>query len=320
MTLGEIMDPHIIGATAAVITSALWTFNALLFTAAGKRIGSNSVNAIRIIIAVGLLALTHLILLGTLVPDASNEQWFWIGMSGIIGLGIGDSGLFAAFVIIGTRRSVLLMALSPIFAAFFAFFLMGEVLTVFIIIGIAITVTGVMIVILEREDKSDEMPLSKKRKRWGVFLGLVGAVGQGIGLAFVRKGMLLYPEAMRDSFGEFLSIALSATLIRMILGAIIIWVAIIIAGRLSEIRRARKESKALKCVVAGAFIGPFIGITLSNVAALLTETGVAQTLISLMPVMIIPVVWVLYRQRTSWRGIVGAIVAVVGVAMLFLLK
>ena len=46
--------------------------------------------------------------------------------------------------------------------------------------------------------------------------------------------------------------------------------------------------------------------------------GVAQTLLSLMPVMIIPVVWYLFKQRTSWRGVVGAVVAVVGVAVLFL--
>jgi drug/metabolite transporter (DMT)-like permease len=54
------------------------------------------------------------------------------------------------------------------------------------------------------------------------------------------------------------------------------------------------------------------------VAATYAEVGIAQTLLSLMPVMIIPVVWILYRQRTSWRGILGALIAVIGVAVLFL--
>jgi drug/metabolite transporter (DMT)-like permease len=54
------------------------------------------------------------------------------------------------------------------------------------------------------------------------------------------------------------------------------------------------------------------------VAVTYAETGVAQTLMSLMPVLIIPAVWILYRQRTSWRGILGAVIAVFGVSILFL--
>jgi len=59
-------------------------------------------------------------------------------------------------------------------------------------------------------------------------------------------------------------------------------------------------------------------MTLSMVALANAETGIAQTLMSLMPVIIIPVVWIVYRERTNWRGIVGALVAVVGVTILFL--
>ncbi len=83
-------------------------------------------------------------------------------------------------------------------------------------------------------------------------------------------------------------------------------------------RRAVGNSKGIQNTLAAALLGPFLGVTLSMVAVTYTEAGVAQTLLSLMPVMIIPVVWVLYRQRTSWRGIVGAVIAVIGVAMLFL--
>ena len=69
--------------------------------------------------------------------------------------------------------------------------------------------------------------------------------------------------------------------------------------------------------MVAAFLGPFLGVTLSMVAVTYAEAGVAQTLLSLMPVMIIPVVWILYKQRTSWRGILGALIAVIGVGILF---
>jgi drug/metabolite transporter (DMT)-like permease len=59
-------------------------------------------------------------------------------------------------------------------------------------------------------------------------------------------------------------------------------------------------------------------MTLSMVAVADTQAGVAQTLMSLMPVFIIPVIWIIYRERTSRGGILGVVVAIVGVAILFL--
>jgi drug/metabolite transporter (DMT)-like permease len=62
-----------------------------------------------------------------------------------------------------------------------------------------------------------------------------------------------------------------------------------------------------------------MGVTFSMVAVTYTQAGIAQTLMSLMLILIIPVVWILYKQRTSWRGILGAAVAVIGIAILFLI-
>ncbi|MFQ6063936.1 MAG: DMT family transporter [Candidatus Bathyarchaeia archaeon] len=304
------MISEIIGETAAILTSCLWTFNSILFTSAGKRIGSFSVNAYRIVIAVGLLAITHSLLLGTLFPVATNEHLLWIGLSGIVGLGIGDFGLFAAFVLIGPRRSVLVMALSPIFASITAYLMLAEIIPSLATIGIATTLTGVTAVILEKKESSEEEATSKRQKIWGVSLALVGAVGQGIGLVFAKKGIYLDPNSMLNP--------LSAALIRMTLGAVFVWICALITGKLKELHKALKNRRGIKYTAAGAFIGPFMGVTLSMVAVAYTEAGTAQTLMSLMPVLIIPVVWVLYGQRTSLRGILGAIVAVIGVAILFL--
>ena len=304
------MDPNLIGETAAIVTACLWTINSILFASAGKKIGSLSVNAYRILMAVGFLGITHIIFLGSLLPTASSEQWFWIGLSGIVGLGIGDFGLFAAFVIIGPRRSVLIMSLSPIFAALGAYLMLGEILSPLIITGIAVTLIGVIVVILEKEEKSDEKPISKKLKTWGVFLAFIGAIGQGIGLVFAKKGMWLDPSIMMNP--------LSVAFVRMIMGALFIWTCVVAMRRLPEVRKALKSKKGMEHTAVGAFIGPFIGVTLSMVAVAYTQAGIAQTLMSLMPVFIIPAIWVLYKQKTSWRGVLGAIVAVIGVVILLL--
>jgi drug/metabolite transporter (DMT)-like permease len=282
----------------------------LFFASAGKRIGSFSVNAYRIIMAIVFLVLAHVILLGTILPMATDGQWFWMGLSGVVGLGIGDSGYFAALVAIGPRRSVLVMSLSPIFASIGAYLMLGEVIPRFAMLGIATTLTGVIVVILESEERSGEEPISNRLRSCGVLLALIGAIGQGVGLVLSKKGIYLTPGMTLNP--------LSATFIRMILGASFVWIAAVVAGRLPQLRRAVKSREGIHSTAAGAFIGPFLGVTFSMVAVTYTDAGVAQTLMSLMPVIIIPVVWVLYKQRTSMRGILGAVIAVVGVSILFL--
>jgi len=304
------MDPNTVGETAAVVTSIFWTLSSIFFTSAGKKIGSLNVNAYRTVLAVVFLALTHAVLIGSLSPIASGTQWFWMGLSGIVGLSIGDSGLFAAYITIGPRRSLLLMALSPIFAAIGAYLMLGETIPVLDIIGMAITLAGVAAVILEGEEQSGELPVSKRTKGYGVLFGLVAAAGQGSGLVFAKKGISLYPEMTLNP--------LSATLMRMVSAAMVLWIVLLIAGKWPELRAASKNREGIRDTATAAVLGPFLGVTLSMVAVTYTQTGVAQTLLSLMPVMIIPVVWVLYGQRTSWRGILGALIAVVGVGILFL--
>jgi drug/metabolite transporter (DMT)-like permease len=129
-------------------------------------------------------------------------------------------------------------------------------------------------------------------------------------LVLAKKGIELNPAATLNP--------ISATLMRMILGACSLWLVLIAAGRLPELRGAFKSREGMRQTLAAAVVGPFLGVTLSMVAVTYAEVGIAQTLLSLMPVIIIPVVWILYRQRTSWRGILGAMIAVIGVAVLFL--
>jgi drug/metabolite transporter (DMT)-like permease len=304
------LDPSILGETAAVVTSCFSTACSLLFTSAGKRIGSLSVNAYRTVMAVGLLILAHAILMGTILPSASNAQWFWMGVSGIIGLGVGDSGLYAAYVMIGPRRSVLVMSLSPIFASMGAYLMLGEVMPELAIFGIAMTMAGVVVVMLEEEERA-EVPLSKKLKWYGLFSALIGAACQGVGLVFSKKGIGLNPSTTLNP--------LSAALMRLILGALSVWIVLLLAGKLPELREAVRSKEGISHTAAGAFLGPFLAVTFSMIAVTYTQTGVAQTLMSLTPILIIPAIWIRYKQRTSWRGILGAGIAVIGVSILFLI-
>ncbi len=308
------MDSNLIGESAAILTSCFWTFSSLFFTGAGRRLGSFSLNAYRTIMAIGLLGCAHVVLLGTLLPLASSGQWFWMGLSGVVGLGIGDFGLFAAYVTIGPRRTVLIQASAPIFASLGAFFALGETFSSLSVVGVAVTLTGIVLVLVEKEEnpeeRQEEAHAERRRKSWGVFFGLVSAMGQGFGAVLSKKGMYLDVNVAMNP--------LSAAFIRMMVTGLFVWVIAIFARKLPELHRAVKDRKGIKYAFAGALVGPFVGMTLSMLAIADTATGIAQTLMSLTPVLIIPVIWVIYKERTNWRGILGAVVAIAGVAILFL--
>lgn len=304
------LDPNLLGESAAILASCFWTLGSIWGTSAAKRIGSFNVNVLRSTLAIAFLGGAHVVSLGTFLPTANSDQWFWMGLSGIVGLGIGDFGLFAGFVTIGPRRTLMMQASSPIFASLLAFLMLEETLGPLSILGVAITLTGIVIVLLEREQKPQDMLGTAKRKNWGLLFALVSAAAYGFGAVLSKKGLYSGATVALDP--------LSAALIRMLLAGLFFWMCALFAGRLSKLQKVASDRQGMKYVAAHTLVAPFLGMTLSMVALANAEAGIASTLMSLSPVLIIPVIWALHRERTNWRGVIGAFVAVVGVAILFL--
>jgi drug/metabolite transporter (DMT)-like permease len=67
----------------------------------------------------------------------------------------------------------------------------------------------------------------------------------------------------------------------------------------------------------GAFFGPFLGVTGSLAAVRWTDAGTAATLMSVVPVLLVPASALLLHERVPPRAAAGAALAVAGVAVLF---
>jgi drug/metabolite transporter (DMT)-like permease len=294
-----------LGEIAALGTAVCWTFTSIFFTLSGRRVGSIIVNQARLLLAVVFLTVTHLLVLGVLLPDQPGlYRWFWLGLSGIIGLVLGDGFLFRAFVLIGPRRSMLLMALVPIISILMAWFFLGETLSATQIVAIGLTVGGIAWVVSEGETNGVQVD---RRRYWlGILAGLAGALGQALGLVASKKGMV----------GDFSP--LSATLMRMMVAAIVIWGFSLLRGRAGQSLRALTDRRASLAILGGAVAGPFLGVWLSLIAVSLTEVGIAATLMALSPIfLLLPSQWI-FKDRISLQSVVGTVVAIVGVAIIFL--
>ena len=292
------------GEAAALATAVCWTATALAFESAGKRIGSLAVNLIRLVIGLGFLAAYTTISRGHVVPDdASAHAWIWLSLSGVAGFAIGDLCLFRAFVLLGARLSMLLMALVPPFTAVIGLAILGERLAPLDWLGMTLTLGGVAWVVAERRPPS-AVEARAGVSRTGIILGVVAAAGQAGGLVLSKYGMRDY-----DPF--------AATQIRIIAGIASFSVLFLVIGWWPKIIGACRDRAAMASTTIGAFFGPFLGVSLSLVAIKYTETGVAATIMALVPVLIIPPAVLIMKESVSTRAILGSLVAVAGVALLF---
>ena len=140
------------GEIAALGVAVCWTLSALFFEKAGSKIGSLSVNIIRLMTAIILLGFASLITRGQFFPmDATPHQWFWLSISGFIGFFLGDLFLFHSYSVIGSRMAQLVMTLSPPITVCIGFLFLSEHLSFQQIMGISIVVGGIIIAMLGKE-------------------------------------------------------------------------------------------------------------------------------------------------------------------------
>lgn len=298
----EFITSHL-GELAALVTAICWTATSMAFESAGKKVGSLSVNLIRLLMALVLLGIFTTITRGHFWPVAAGiHAWFWLSLSGLVGFVIGDLLLFQAFVVIGARVSMLIMALTPPLAALFGWLILSEEMTLISTFGMALTILGIALVILGRPIKGKRLSLNFPLA--GLLLAFGGAAGQALGLVLSKLGM--------GDLDAFMS-----TQIRVIAG--IVGFILVFFGwrRWGNVWAALRNKSAMGRISIGAFFGPFLGVSFSLLAVKYTTTGIASTLMALTPVMIILPARYIFKEKITTKEVIGAFIAVAGVVVFF---
>jgi drug/metabolite transporter (DMT)-like permease len=294
-----------IGEIAALFTSFCWTMSAVGFSTATSEFGAQVTNRLRVVLALVALILINTFLYARPIPfDAGLARWGWLALSGLLGLALGDAFLFSSYRHLGPRLGLLLLSLAPIFGAAIAWGLFGETLTVLQLTGIVITLVGISWVVFSRGEDSTT---SKHDWRKGVLFGVLAAACQAAGLVFSK-------QALGDNFSPF-----AATLIRMLAAVIALWGVAAVQGQAATtLQTVRSHPRGLRWALFGAFFGPVLGVSASLLAVQHAEVGVASTLMALPPIIMLPISRFFYRERLTWQSVAGTLVAIGGVALLFL--
>jgi len=291
-----------IGEFSALLTACLWSVTSFLFAFAAEKVGSVQVNINRIILAAVILF--FIVAFSGIDYSLSTSQVYYLIISGVVGLVIGDSFLFKCYQLIGARLGMVLMSLVPAISTILAWIFLDEFITPLGIIGMTITISGVVLVVTEKAEKS----LKRSFNKIGILYGFLGAAGQAGGLILAK---FTFAEGYVNGFVASFTRLASAGIIILIGG-------LLLRRYRNPVATYRNEIPALKATIAATVLAPVLGVTLSLVAIEFTKVGIASTLMALVPIIMVPISRFYYKEKLSARAVSGAFIAVTGVIILFL--
>ncbi|MEM9016935.1 MAG: DMT family transporter [Verrucomicrobiota bacterium] len=295
---------------AALITPILFSFSAVSGQKVAVELGAIAGNLVRLFVAGVILGL---IVMVTSPETLSSITFPWFFVSGVIGFGIGDIGLFLAYERIGSRLTMLLnLCLAPVFAIALEWGWLGTTVSGPVLLCILTILLGVTMA-LRPGAKSRQKMQRRGNFGWGVFWAIVAGFGQGTGAVISRKA-----EAIA-TFNGIASTGISAAFQRVLAGfvfALLVFVVLRIFRSRLLTGGTGLTRKGGFWLLGAALFGPVIGVSCFQWALQSLESGIVLAVVALTPVVLIPLAAVFEGDHPTRLAICGAIVAVIGVACL----
>lgn len=296
------------GEFAALCGALMWTISSMFW---GRiHLPAMTLNFAKNIVGVGLF-LIHLLvitqLLGTPVFQANAVSWFWLALSGVVGIVIGDAFYFRSLQILGPRLALMMATTSPIFSIVISSLVLNEIQTFSVVAGILLTVIGVVVVVSDRKAAKEAPGLMPGTISWGVWTGIIGAICQAAGGVLAKLGL------EDQATGENICDPLEGAFIRVLIATIGTTVVVLARGGISETMNKVFAWSQLKLIIPATAIGTWLGIWLSQIAYQQSDAAIAQTLLATCPLFAIPIVWYSGKNKLTVISVLGTIAAIVGI-------
>ncbi len=301
------------GEVIAVLTTLCWSLGIFPFTEAAKRIGAAPLNQYRlllawIIISVILFFFNDLNII-QLFTTPQSYHYIFLGLSGIIGFSIGDYCSFTSFKLLGPKLGSLYTTFAPGAALIIGYIALNETINFIGLIGILITIGGVIWLTFSKKDAYEASKIGYKRDQKGIIYGIIGALCQGTGLVLSKYGMDYYSEKLPT---------MHAVWIRLLFAFAGAFIISILFGKLKSNSKPifTNEKNNLPFLFLGTLLGPVMGVTLSLLAIQQLEVAVAQTIFALLPLFVLPISLIVYKEKITLQSVFACFIALTGVLLL----
>jgi drug/metabolite transporter (DMT)-like permease len=285
------------GQAACLSAALLWAVSVSLFRKPIEKYGAPTINLAKCLLATVLQGVTVWALgRADSLWSASSAGLALIAGSGLVGLVVGDTALFAAVSRIGVHRTLLLQTLAPAFAAIAAYLWLGEKPTLAQTAGAILILAGIALVVAPSGSARATRP-------WGLSLGILAALGQGGGIVMAKVGM-----AGVD--------VLAASCLRLFAAAAGLALVGLLTKRFGLLWSLTLDLQAIGRVVPAITMGTYIALFLMMAGIAMAPASIAAVLLSTTPVFSLFIEAFVERRPVSLRGLAGTLIAVAGVAVL----
>jgi len=301
---------------ASCLAAFFFAFNATCASRSVQASGTMRANLGRLAVACGVLGLfAH-----TLGHGFASASTGWFLLSGLIGMGLGDLGVYAALPLLGARLTVLMtQCLAAPIAALGEWLWLGTRLTVAQTLWGAVILGGVVLALMP----SRSSPPRVRVRPVGFLFGLLAAAGQGFGALVSRKGVEAATAAGEAAHNA--TFGLNAAYHRILAGLVFtaLWFLLLrLLGRLPARPAANADPAAKRratlWLLTNGLVGPVLGVGCYQWALATTPSGIVLPIAATTPLIAIPIAYWLEGERPSKRSLLGGAVAVAGAVALTL--
>jgi len=292
------MDPALLGGLAALASAASWALGTVLWQQIGDVLSPLSINLNKCLIGIVYLAI---VLPFVKLSAVDLRTFLCLGISGVLGIALADTFFFASLVALGSKNASVIGTLAPVFTALGAVAFLGERPSLAVWIGIGLTSCGVLAVLWERAST----PATGAVRASGLKYALLSLLCMTAAVLLAKRGV----AAVSPLEGTLIRLAWAA-------GAMLLWT--LLRRKAAATLAPWRQPGLFKKLWFVVFVGTFGGFWLSLVALKLVDASVATTLNSTTPLFVLPLAATILKEHISWRAVAGAVVAVSGVAAIFM--
>jgi drug/metabolite transporter (DMT)-like permease len=283
----------------ALAAASLWAVAALISVKPARHLGAFAYSRWRMFLVSLMLGGASLATGGW--QSLSGGAVPLLILSGLIGIFIGDTALFACMNRLGPRRSGLLFSCHALFSALLGLWLFDETLSGWRLLGALLVLIGVMLAILfGRRGQSHDWEQVRGHIAIGIGLGLTAALCQSLGAIIAKPVMAGSDIDPVSASGVRMASALFAHCVLRLLR-------VPLAMPLNPINRP-----ILAMIGINGFLAMALGMTLILVALRQGDVGMVAILSATTPVVLLPLLWWHSGQRPSLPAWVGALLATLG--------
>jgi len=295
----------LISELAALGAALSWAIGSLFAVGAAKELGGFAFTRIRVAM-VFVVMLAFVAVRGVGEPILASD-WPQLIISGVIGIFIGDTALFVTLSRLGPRRTGILFACNAPFTVILAWLILDENLNLPAVAGCVLVAAGVVIAIVygKRRDQVHVWESVRGRLSIGILIGLLAALGQAV------SSLLLAPTLAHGAD------PVTVTTIRMGIALVALYALRFIVPDISRAQSAMTAILFTRTLISG-MLGMAIGMSLLLFAFAHGAMGISAALSSTTPVMLIPIIWILSRERPAAGAWAGAVLAVSGIILIVL--